>query len=368
MPRVIFHLDMDAFFASVEQRDKPELRNQPVIVGGTPERRGVVCAASYEARRFGIHSAMPSRTAVRLCPSGIFISPRMGVYGQESRRIMDIVSRFGPIVEQVSVDEAYLDFSAQFTKYETDEALSNAISLAKEIKVEIRRQRDLTASVGVAANKLLAKIASDHGKPDGLVMIPERDKAAFLRPLPVETLFGVGKVTATHLKSLGLRTVGDLQDYTGDLRSVVGSFAPELKAFAWGRDDRLLETHWEAKSISAEETFPRDTDNRLQLRMTLWAQATEVADKLQGDGLAARTVQVKVRYGDFTTLTRQVSLEEPVESARDIYRLACLLLQRSHLVLRPLRLLGLGVAHLCPPSQQLKLDFKNHSCDFEKGG
>jgi len=228
--------------------------------------------------------------------------------------------------------------------------------MARWLKQRIRTERQLTASIGIASNKLLAKLASDLQKPDGLTLIPERDKVAFLRPLPVRAIHGVGKVTEQALQQAGLRTVGDLQDYAGDLRALVGSWGPKLKQFAFGEDDRPLELGDEIKSISSEETFPRDTDDRKVLRDCLREQAVELSAKLKGKQLGARTVQVKVRYGDFTTLTRQISLEEPVVEAAEIYRLGCFLLGREKLVSRPLRLLGLGVSGLTEPvARQLTL-------------
>ncbi len=351
MSRVIFHLDMDAFFASVEQRDAPELRGRPVIVGSPPDKRGVVCAASYEARKFGVRSAMASRTAHRLCPEGVFIRPRMEAYRNESREIMGLLTRFGGAVEQVSVDEAYLDMSHRFDAAEP----ASVTQLGQEMKDLIRDGRGLTASIGIGSNKLLAKIASDHGKPDGLFCISDAEKVAFLRPLPASAIHGVGKVTAEVLAQAGLRTIGDLQDHAGDLRALVGSFGPSLKRYAMGEDDRTLEYDGEVKSVSAEETFERDTDDRRVLVPALKEQAAELAVKLAKERLAARTVQVKVRYSDFTTLTRQTSVEDPVESASEIYGIACSILRRGRLVDRPLRLLGLGVSGLVPPSLQLPL-------------
>lgn len=357
MPRVIFHLDMDAFYASIEQRDHPGTRGKPVIVGAPPDRRGVVCAASYEARAFGVRSAMPSRTAHRLCPRGIFLTPRMAVYRAESRLIMERLTGFAGVIEQMSVDEAYFDMSRRFADLEPDEALNAALDLGREMKAVIRRERGLAASIGIAANKLLAKIASDYGKPDGLCAIPESGKAEFLRPLPVSALHGVGKVTAQVLARAGLRTVGDIQDCRGDLRALVGSFAPVLRRYALGEDDRPLEVEGEVKSVSAEETFERDTEDRRVLVPVLKEQAGEVARKLSRERLAARTVQVKVRYGDFKTVTRQISVEDPVEDAGTIYTLACALLRREKLVNRPVRLIGLGVSKLVPPASQLLLKF-----------
>jgi DNA polymerase-4 len=347
---------MDAFYASVEQRDQPALRGRPVIVGAPPTQRGVVCAASYEARKFGVRSALPSATASRLCPNGIFVRPRMDHYREESRQIMAIVAATGAVIEPMSIDEAYLDLSAGSQAEDADASLQKALPLARELKRRIFAERRLTATIGIAANKLLAKIASDHQKPDGLTLITNREKIAFLRPLPVRTLYGVGKVTEQSLNRAGIVTVGDLQDYAGDLRALAGSFGPRLKQFALGEDDRPLEIGDEIKSISGEETFLKDTADRNILRACLKEQAADISARLRHKRLGANTVQVKVRYGDFTTLTRQISVEEPVSAAADIYRLGCFLLAREKLVSRPLRLLGLGVSQLREPAaRQLAL-------------
>ncbi len=350
MFRVICHLDMDAFYASVEQRDDPSLRGRPVIVGAPPTQRGVVCAASYEARRFGVRSAMPSATAGRLCPKGVFVRPRMDRYQEESRAIMKLVAESGAIIEPMSIDEAYLDFSAQCQAGDADASLHSVVPMARALKQRIVAERRLTATIGIAANKLLAKIASDHHKPDGLTLVPECSKVPFLRPLPVRALYGVGRVTEQVLLQAGLRTIGDLQDYPGDLRALLGSFGLKLKQFAFGEDDRPLELGEDVKSISGEETFLQDTDDRRVLRACLRSQAAEIAGRLKRRRLGAHTVQVKVRYGDFTTLSRQISVEEPLTEASDIYRLGCFLLGRDRLVSRPLRLLGLGVSHLYEPT------------------
>jgi DNA polymerase IV len=349
-------LDMDAFYASVEQRDDPGLRGRPVIVGAPPTQRGVVCASSYEARKFGVRSAMPSATAGRLCPNGIFVRPRMDHYREESRLIMQIVAQTGAIVETMSIDEAYLDVSSLSQAESADTSLLKAVPLARHVKERILSERKLTATIGIASNKLLAKIASDHKKPDGLTVISDHEKVSFLRPLPVQVVYGVGKVTEQTLGQAGIVTVGDLQDYPGDLRALVGSFGPKLKQFAFGEDDRPLEIGDEIKSISNEETFLNDTDDRKVLRACLKEQATDIAARLKHRRLGAHTVQVKVRYSDFTTLTRQISVEEPITEAAEIYRLSCFLLGRDKLVSRPLRLLGLGVSNLREPSgQQLAL-------------
>ena len=343
---------MDAFYASVEQRDNPALRGKPVIVGAPPTQRGVVCAASYEARKFGVRSAMPSTTAGRLCPNGIFVRPRMQSYQAESQLIMRIASETGAVLERMSIDEAYLDWSSLCAAEDADVALHKALPLAQQLKQRIFAERKLTATIGIASNKLLAKIASDHRKPDGLTLIEEKAKVQFLRPLSVRALFGVGRVTEEVLKQAGVVTVGDLQDYDGDLRALVGSFAARLRQFALGEDDRPLESGDEIKSISGEETFLKDTDDRRVLRECLKAQAADISARLKRRRLGAHTVQVKVRYGDFTTLTRQITVEEPLSEAEEIYRLGCFLLGRQKLVSRPLRLLGLGVSSLREPSER----------------
>jgi DNA polymerase-4 len=349
MFRVLFHLDMDAFYASVEQRDDPTLRGQPVIVGAPPSQRGVVCAASYEARKFGVRSAMPSSSAQRLCPAGIFVRPRMERYKEESKRIFALALESGAIVEQVSIDEAYLDLSLSCQAADEDASLSLSLPLAQRLKERIRSEVGLTATIGIASNKLLAKIASDFRKPDGLTLIAEKEKIEFLRPLPVHALYGVGKVTQQILNQAGVCTVGDLQEYPGDLRALVGSFGPRLRQFAFGQDDRPLESGDEIKSISDEETFLRDTLDRKVLRTCLREQAAQISARLKRRRLGAQTIQIKVRYGDFSTLTRQITVEEAVSEANDLYRLGCFLLAREKLVSRPLRLLGLGASSLREP-------------------
>lgn len=358
MPRVIFHVDMDAFFASVEQRDNPAYRAKPLIVGAPPDQRGVVCAASYEARKFKVRSAMPSRTAAKLCPHGIFVRPRMEAYRAESAIIMEMLREVSPVLERVSVDEAYLDVSAGFQDaVDADSALAAAVPLAKRIKSRITEERSLTASIGIGSNKFLAKLGSDFQKPNGLTVIAERDKVAFLRPLPVSSIHGVGPVTAETLQRNGIVTIGDLQETQIDLTPLVGSFAPKLRERAFGNDDRPVDTSDERKSISSETTFLEDTDDRVTLRGALKELAEDVAQTLGKHGLGALTIQIKVRYSDFTTLTRQVRMEEPVTSAREIYRLACFLLARDCLVKGPLRLIGIGASTLVPQAtrEQLRL-------------
>jgi DNA polymerase-4 len=348
---------MDAFFASIEQRDHPEYRGKPVIVGSPPDRRGVVCAASYEARKYKVRSAMPSRTAGKLCPHGIFVRPRMDVYRAESTEIMKIFQQYSDCIERVSVDEAYLDLSAGFVTHETtDAALAAAAPIGRQIKDRIFSERGLTASVGIAPNKFLAKLGSDHQKPDGLTVIFERDAEEFLRPMSIRAIHGVGPVTAQALEERGIRTIEDLRSANTELEAVAGSWAAKLRERAFGRDDRPVDTSDERKSISSENTFLEDTDDRPTLRRALKEMAADVAHTLDKHGVGALTVQVKVRYSDFTTLTRQIRLEEPVIAAPEIYRLSCYLLARHRLVTRPLRLIGIGVSTLVPPeTPQLRL-------------
>jgi DNA polymerase-4 len=342
--RIIMHIDMDAFFASIEQRDHPDYRGKPLIVGSPPNQRGVVCAASYEARQFKVRSALPSRTAAKLCPHGIFVRPRMDVYRAESALIMEILHTFDLDVERVSVDEAYL-------QPRQPSNLDAAAQLAAKIKERILNERHLTASIGVSTNKFLAKLGSDFQKPNGLTVIRDSEKIAFLRPLSIRSIHGVGPVTAATLEKHQLRTIGDLQDTKINLDRLIGSFAPTLKARAMGQDDRPLDLSDERKSISAENTFLTDTDHRPTLRAALKEMAADVAQTLAKHGLAARTVQVKVRYSDFTTLTRQIRVEDPITDSRDIYRLACHLLARHQLVTQPLRLIGIGLSTLVNPHQ-----------------
>ncbi len=287
---------------------------------------------------------MPSSTAKRLCPEGIFIAPRMNRYREESAAIIKLIALPGIILEQVSVDEAYLDVSALSRESEPDSRLSEALPLARDLKQKILRERGLTATIGVAANKLLAKLASDFDKPDGLTLISESEKVQFLRPLSVRLIHGVGKVTEEVLNRAGVETIGDLQDYSGDLRALAGSFGPTLKRFSFGEDDRPIDSSDEIKSISSETTFLKDTEERTQLRACLREQAEEISTKLKAKQIGAQTVQIKLRYGDFSTLTRQLTVEEPIVEAKEIYRLACHILAREGLVSRPLRLLGLGVS------------------------
>ena len=358
--RVLFHVDMDAFFAAIEQRDRPELRGKPVIVGAPPNRRRVVATASYEARKFGVKSAMPSVTAGRLCPQGIFLPPRFEAYSEESRRIMAILADYTPLVEQVSVDEAYLDVSACVREPDPLVAIPASRRLAVELKKRIARERGLTASIGVASNKFLAKVGSDFQKPDGLTLIPEQEKVAFLRPLPVRAIPGIGPVAAARLLEHSIRTIGDIQDSTPErLRAAVGSFAETLHALSFGEDNRELIFDSERKSVSSEHTFDVDTSDPRVLNATLLRLVEDVAGTLQRKNLMASTLQVKVRYADFTTLTRQTTLPDPVNGAAGIARAIRFLLKKEKLLVGPIRLLGVGSSNLTAPSGQMQLFLEN---------
>lgn len=350
--RVILHVDMDAFFASVEQRDQPELKGKPVIVGAPADRRGVVCAASYEARAFGVRSAMPSRTAKKLCPNGIFVPPDIARYREESRRIMDIIRPYADTIEQMSIDEAYLDMTNRCQADHAEDRLMAALPLAKSLKASVHSKRGLRISVGIASNKMLAKIASDFDKPNGLILIPERDKVTFLGNLPVRSIHGVGQVSEGILVKAGLTKIRDIQEYPGRLESLLGNFGPTLKAFALGLDDRPVETSEGVKSISSETTFSDDTEDRIILKRALFEQAEEISEKLVRHGLLAKTIQVKVRYSDFTTLSRQTTILDGVQETRGIYRTACQLLAKEQLVSGPLRLIGIGAAKFIPQERE----------------
>ncbi len=337
----ILHVDMDAFYASVEQRDRPELRGRPVIVGGVG-RRGVVCAASYEARPFGVHSAMPTATARRLCPHGVFLPLRMGHYAQVSRRIRDIFHAFTPLVEPLSLDEAFLDVRG------CEALFGPAPDIARRIKERIRAETGLVASVGVAANKVLAKLAGDVGKPDGLVVLPPERVAAFLAPLPVGRLWGVGARGQERLHGLGVRTIGQLAALPE--RTLIDHFGDagrQLARLARGEDDRRVVPDREARSISTETTFAHDVGDPHALRAWLLDLVDQLAARLRTAGVWARTVEVKVRSSDFRTRTRSASLPDPTQQTEPLWQAAQALLERSLTAdVLPLRLLGVGASRL----------------------
>jgi nucleotidyltransferase/DNA polymerase involved in DNA repair len=354
--KTFLHVDMDAFFASVEQRDHPELRGKPVVVGAPPDRRGVVAAASYEARKYGIHSAMPSRLAKQKCPQAIFVSHNMGNYKAVSRQIMRIFESYTPLVQPLSIDEAFLDVTG------AQRLFGDGRAIAEKIRYDIREQTQLTASVGVAPNMFLAKLASDMDKPDGLTVVPVEQKAieAFLAPLPISRMWGVGKVTQKKLLSLGLSSIGDLQRCNPAVleRAVGIRHAEGFQRLARGIDQRGISLGHADKSISNETTFPEDATDRTQIEVVYKQLIDKVGGRLRKAGQHATTVHLKLRWADFSTITRQTRL--PIPSCDDItLREAGMDLLNEHLRSRPVRLIGFGVSGLSqtvvPPAAQLDL-------------
>ncbi|HEU4764972.1 MAG TPA: DNA polymerase IV [Candidatus Eisenbacteria bacterium] len=343
MIRRIVHIDMDAFYASVEQRDRPELRGVPVAVGGSPDSRGVVAAASYEARRHGVHSAMPMSRAVRLCPGLAIVAPDFSKYRSVSHQILAILRDVTPLVEPLSLDEAYLDV----TENAWGEPLG--VDVARRLKAVIRETTGLTASAGVAPNKFLAKIASGWRKPDGLTVVAPERIESFLQQLPVDALWGVGPVTAKRLRARGIDRLTDVRTADPEvLRDAVGSMADWLQRLARGEDDRPVEPNRASKSSSSECTYSEDLLDRERIRAEIAGMARDNALWLGRKGIAARTVTIKVRYDDFTTVTRSHS-EAATSDPESIVRRAVALLEKTEAGRRPVRLLEAGVYNLEAP-------------------
>ncbi len=334
---MIVHLDMDAFYASVEIRERPELADLPVVVGGV--QRGVVAAASYAARRFGIHSAMPMATAMKRCPDLVVLPVRMALYAAESRKIMAIIERYTPLIEPLSLDEAFVDLRGSVKLF------GSVPEVARRIKREIRDELGLVASIGVAPVKFAAKIASDLGKPDGFLVVEPDGLRAFLDPLPVSRLWGVGKVGEKTMHALGLRTIADVaaQD-DASLERRFGKHGLHLLALARGIDPRGVEPDRETKSVSNETTFAADITDRDALRAIVLQLAEQVAWRLRNHALEGRTVQIKARYSDFATVTRAQTLSAPTASTDAIWEAAAALLDKLPRPGQPLRLLGVGVS------------------------
>ncbi len=351
-PRVkqIIHLDMDAFYASVEVLDNPALRDQPVIVGGSP-KRGVVSAASYEARKFGVHSALPIAVAMRLCPQGIFLPVRMSRYKEISDLIFEIFHRFTPLVEPLSIDEAFLDVTASIRLF------GPAEEIAKEIKKQVRNETGLTVSAGIAPSKLVAKIASDLNKPDGLTIVPEGRVPNFLDPLPIEKLWGVGKITQRDLSLLNVKTIGDLSRLPKDLlRRRFGQQGLQLFFLSKGIDDREVQPERIIKSIGREETFLEDILVKEKAGKEILILSQRVARRLRRHGKAGRTITLKVTYDNFTRITRSLTLPEATDDGRTIYRVSLDLLEKTEIGNRPIRLLGIYLSLLARPGEgQLSL-------------
>ncbi len=342
--RWIIHVDMDAFYAAVEQLDHPEYRGKPVIVGADPRRgrgRGVVSACSYEARRFGVRSALPISQAYRRCPQAIYVRPRMERYEEMSRRVFAVLGSFSDLVEPLSIDEAFLDVTG------SRQLFGDAEAIGRRLKAQVLEAAGLVASVGIAPNKFLAKIASDLGKPDGFVAVPHGGEAAFLRDLPLSRLWGVGPKTEARLTRIGLRTIGDLAACPRPtLEEMLGEAGGHLWELAHGIDDRAVVAWEAAKSIGAETTFGEDTDDPERLRRTLLALAERVAHRLRDEGYRAGTVTLKYRDSTFTTLTRALTLGEPTDVSGALYRAALALLERVPRRQRKVRLLGVSASRL----------------------
>ncbi len=339
--RRILHCDMDSFYASVHQRDDPELRGKPVVVGGRPESRGVVAAASYEARKFGVRSAMPSARAHRLCPQAIFLPADFPRYRKVSAEVVAIFREFTPVVQVVSIDEAYLDVT------EVLEPWGSATAIAQAIRARVKEELQLTVSIGIGPNKLIAKIASDADKPDGLTVVKPERVQAFLDPLPVRSLRGVGPATEGKLIDLGLRTVRDVRLARRDeLETRFGKFGTQLHRFAHGEDKRSVATVRRRKSVSCERTFAEDVVEVEEMLEHLDRMASQVADGLAKREFLARTVTIKVRYPDFETVTRSRTSAMPTAEAAFVAQVARQLLDRTEAAERGVRLLGVGAAGL----------------------
>jgi len=348
---------MDAFYASVEQREHPDYRGKPVIVGADPREgrgRGVVAACSYEARTFGIHSAMPISRAFRLCPNGIYLRPDFKKYTQVSRDIRTIFHSFADLVEPLSIDEAFLDMSQDVSDGEA------AVKIAQSLKSRIFQDQQLTSSIGIAPNKFVAKIASDLKKPDGLTLVLSYQVQSFLDPLPISRLWGVGPKTETKLSKMGIKTILQLRHYNKDvLVQRLGKMGAHLWNLSNGVDNRPVMESREAKSIGHEHTFPEDAWDNKALEQTLFRLSASISQRLSKKGLSGKTVTLKLRYSDFTTITRQTTLREALEDESDIYQVARKLLRKFRDPKRKIRLIGVSVSslesELDPSCRQMKL-------------
>ena len=355
MPRTILHLDLDAFFCAVEELNDPSLRGKAFAVGGRPGERGVVASCSYAARRFGVRSAMPTSQALRLCPELLVISHHHGNYGEMSDKVMERLNDLSPLVEQISIDEAFVDIS---DLHESSEMI------ARRLQKRVNDEIGLPCSVGVAGNKLVAKIATEVGKktavrdqpPNAITVVPTGNEAAFLEPLATSMLWGVGPKTAARLAGFGIKTIGDIARHPdADLIRWFGENGRDLKRRACGQDDSPVSGEHEAKSISQETTFSRDERDDKVLADTLRDLAAQVGRRLRKANSCGSTVRIKLRWPDFTTLTRQVRLSQPTDQGEEIYRIALHLLEKVRSKGKAVRLIGVGVSGLGAPLRQLEL-------------
>jgi DNA polymerase-4 len=347
--KAILHLDMDAFYPSVEVLDNPELKGKPVIVGGGRER-GVVSSASYEARRFGVHSAQPMATAMRLCPDGIFLPGRMARYQEISRAVFDIFRQFTPLMEPLSIDEAFLDVTG------SERLLGRPEEIARKIRQKVFELIGLTVSAGVAPSKFVAKIASDIEKPDGLTVVPSDSVRDFLDPLPIKKMWGVGKVTQESLERLNIRTFKDLSNVPLKiLENKFGKHGLKMHELSMGMDDRDVVPEHDVKSIGHEQTFLRDVTDLEEAKKSLLALTNKVAQRMRRNGIAGKTVTLKVKYSDFFQITRSATLAEPTDDGLEMYSTVCRLLEKTEVGRRPVRLLGVSLSQLNFPGKEDQL-------------
>ncbi len=358
---MIIHVDMDAFYASVEERDNPELVGHPLVVGGHPEGRGVVATANYEARRYGIHSAMPTSTAVKLFPQLIILPPRGSVYAAEAARIRHIFQRYTPLIEPLSLDEAFLDVAGSRKLH------GKSTKIARRIKTEIQLELRLVASVGIGPNKFIAKLASDHDKPDGFTVVYPKEVQAFLDPMQIERIWGIGKSTAAKLHELGIQTICDLRLIdVSKLIEVAGKYGLRFYQLAHGIDDRQVITAGSAKSISHESTFNIDVSSIESLESTLMMLVESVAFRVREAGLCGRTIQLKLRYADFKTVTRSTTLEQGIDTTALIWQSAQQLLHKTLAnKIFSIRLIGIGISNFVDekPQQDMFDDLFDQGCD-----
>lgn len=344
----ILHADMDAFFSAVEQRENPDLQAKPVIVGGVNlSNRGVVSTASYEARKYGVHSAMPIAKAKKLCPNGIYLPARHKLYQAASAEIFSILKKYTPLVEKLSIDEAFLDVKG------CEKLYGSAVEIAHKIKEEVKLKTNLTISIGVSVNKFLAKLASDYDKPNGLTVIKKEDIKKFMRNLNIDNIWGVGEVFAEKLAEADIYKASDLWSYSlEELKSNYGKAGVKLFFLARGKDKREVKKQNQIKSISHEETFIDNLKNQDKIFAYLFKMSEKVSFRLHSNSLKGITVFIKVRYADFSTYSRQKSLKVALNSSQQIYQIAKKLLLKNNLLTKPIRLLGIGVSNLCQEGQE----------------